>query len=206
MTEWDYQIETYKITMHYYETLIQSSVWPIIGIIIVLGIRWLLADHIRDLVCKIKEAESASIPGVKFNWKHNSEVKQVTQNVKYDAVDLTIIYCASSLEILKELKELVKMKFSSSNMFGYDNINFTNDRTFLETFIPSENGEVKEALFLYDKIIKYEKIVKESPEKIDYDVFIRVSTVANFFINLMEQKERALYKFLLSGNDDKSSK
>lgn len=199
MTEWDYQIETYKVTMHYYETLIQSSVWPIIGIIIVLGIRWLLADHIKELVCKIKEIESASIPGVKFNWKQ-TKINQAAQNKSYNIAELTRAYCDSSLEAIKELRELVQMKFSSKNMVGYDKIDFTNDRAFVATFITEGDNEINEALFLYEKTIEFKKIVDESPEKINHDEFVRASTTTTFLKSLMEQRERALYKFLLKSN------
>lgn len=49
MTEWGYHLETYKATLHLYEILFQSLVWPLVTLMFILAVRFCFWGLIQDL-------------------------------------------------------------------------------------------------------------------------------------------------------------
>ncbi|WP_176215543.1 hypothetical protein, partial [Sporomusa malonica] len=102
MTEWGYQLETYKTTLHLWEVILQSAVWPTVALIIIFGIRWLLWEQIKDLINKIKTANSISIKDMKLTWPDQVNQQSIDNASQFSSAELVSLYCDKAIEIVEQ--------------------------------------------------------------------------------------------------------
>ncbi len=85
MSDWAYQIETYKITMHFFETVLQTSLWPIVVFLLLLiykrEISGLISWIIKIKSLKYKDVHLEFQEGIN-EIKHELEEAQVLVNEK----------------------------------------------------------------------------------------------------------------------------
>jgi hypothetical protein len=70
VTDWDYALETYKITMHFWETFLQSMTWPLVALIALFAFRRLI-KNVGELIPLVKEL---NISGLKLKLREEMQV------------------------------------------------------------------------------------------------------------------------------------
>lgn len=190
MTEWGYQLETYKTTLHFWEVILQSAVWPTVAVIIIFGIRWLLWDQLKDLINKIKTANSISIKDMKFTWPDQMNQQFIDNASQFSSAELVSLYCEKAIEIV----ELFRIMILSEQAVGkFDQaIDCSNNDCFMSTFFRSAGKE--EYYSIYTTVLEWKKTAEESPEKLDDIANFKKATIATMFLSAgLSQKMSQIY-------------
>ncbi|WP_434132738.1 hypothetical protein KIAC18_000277 [Sporomusa sphaeroides] len=196
MSDWAYQLETYKTTLHFWEVLVQSTVWPCVALIAVIGVRWLLWEQIRDLFLKINKAESISFKDLAVKWAPDQINQQTAENSQeLPSDELVLMYCDKALNTVEELRVLIMSEQAIGN-FVDKQVDCSNNDAFMQSFFMN-NDRLHAYHTIYLAVLKWKQFAEESPEKIDFVSFKKAVTATTFLIIGITAQISQIYQALL---------
>lgn len=112
MTDWAYQIETYKTTMHFYEVLTQSLTWPVILVIIPLLFRLMFWSEFRSLL-NDRRIQSLGIGSFSVNLTGKEAIDTAINDLKKISQNTTLLQEKEKIEQVINTLEMVNPGLSS---------------------------------------------------------------------------------------------
>ena len=214
MGEWDYYLETYKVTMHYKEVLIQALVWPVTAFV-VLGGLWLffgkslcaLLTHAAGL---LKRVENIGAGDWSIKLKAESEVVALKAEKALSITDdkqaltdaeIVLLYIEQVEAFVDRLRELVETEQARGNFLDRA-FDFSNNEGFIRSFYYKGSG-FERSLELYEILRKWEQKANAEPQGIGPNEAKKAATGALFFVSGLALREKALYDVLLDNERKK---
>jgi hypothetical protein len=203
MEDWAYVLETYKATLHFWEIVVQSAIWPIVAVVVVIGIRWLFGKQINELMAKILTAKNISIKDVlSVDWQEGGLTKEeIKDKSELTISELASFFCNKAIKAVERLRLLIVTERANGN-FLEEGYKCQNNDEFMESYFANET--LRQYINIYKSIIGWKKIIEDNPEKIGNEEFKKIVTATLFFITGLSTLEEIIYQQLLNFERNKN--
>lgn len=158
MSDWAFELETYKITVHLLETIVQALIWPLVAFIAAVGIYKIFGTHFATLLFNtaklIGNVESFHYDKLAMGIK--KDVKQIEKEAEKVITKTDVISSISLIESyfnqikrsIESLQELVFYEQERGNLIQY--CCNTNYELFFKSIF--DNDEFAGTITVYEKM------------------------------------------------------